>query len=196
MPKFGLPQSAVTLLFLCSTALAQPDLPSRDGASTTPAGKSSRPRIEDYADQDSFVADLLAWKRQRKRLQQRSMTGNHSGNAEQQSSDWHHVTGPEDLETALRNAQGYQQPHYRTPLRYNRTTHISFPLPHLRRGQMAQETIKGLGTPPPLRVPIRDIPDDILEQTQEVQRLNVPGQRFPLPTTKPVSPQQVSNVRR
>ena len=56
---------------------------------------------------------------------------------------WHNVTGPEDIDQAVRNAWGYQQPEYEDPLRFDRSTHISFPLPPLPGAAMSEHTIEG-----------------------------------------------------
>lgn len=95
-----------------------------------------RPQISDYEDQTAFVADVLAWEKLRDHL-----ASNPAPEPEQAETahDWHHVTGPEDLDTAIMNAEGYEQPVYREQLRFNRTTHISFPLPKLDSREMAEK---------------------------------------------------------
>ncbi|MEE4252289.1 MAG: hypothetical protein V2I38_16995 [Alcanivoracaceae bacterium] len=107
-----------------------------------------RPKIENYQDREAFVADILLWQRERDELSARAARGElpplpaESG-AEHDPDDWHTITGPEDLDTAVRNASGYQQPNYAEPLRFNRTTHISFPLESLATEDMADKAIDG-----------------------------------------------------
>lgn len=69
------------------------------------------------------------------------LTGAPAGAGERKP--WHTVTGPENLDQAVRNAWGYQQPEYEEPLRFDRTTHISFPLPALPGSAMSEHTIEG-----------------------------------------------------
>src|SRR5690606_7970122 len=95
-----------------------------------------RPQISDYEDQAAFVADVLAWEKLRDQLANSPAPEPEPSSA---PHDWHHVTGPEDLETAIMNAEGYEQPVYREQLRFNRTTHISFPLPKLDSREMAEK---------------------------------------------------------
>lgn len=104
----------------------------------TSAQLPSRPNIADYEDQSRFVTDVLAWEKLRAQLAEQppQETPPESEDAEH---DWHHVTGPENLDTALRNAEGYVQPNYKAKRRFNRTTHLSFPLQHLPADVMAHE---------------------------------------------------------
>lgn len=107
-----------------------------------------RPKIEDYQDREAFVADILLWQRERDQLSARAARGElpplpAESAAEHDPDDWHTITGPEDLDTAVRNASGYQQPNYVEPLRFNRTTHVSFPLESLATEDMADKAIDG-----------------------------------------------------
>ena len=107
-----------------------------------------RPKIEDYQDREAFVADILLWQRERDELSARAARGElpplpADSAAEHDPDDWHTITGPEDLDTAVRNASGYQQPNYAESLRFNRTTHISFPLESLATEDMADKAIDG-----------------------------------------------------
>ena len=63
--------------------------------------------------------------------------------ASAERKDWHIVTGPEDLDQAVSNARGYQQPAYEEPVRFDRSTHISFPLAPLPGESMARQAIDG-----------------------------------------------------
>ncbi|MFP5430664.1 MAG: hypothetical protein ACLGHE_06735 [Gammaproteobacteria bacterium] len=53
------------------------------------------------------------------------------------------ITGPEDLEVAVELAKDISHPDYKAPIRYNRTTHISFPLPSIDGSDMSQASIEG-----------------------------------------------------
>ncbi|MCG8394273.1 MAG: hypothetical protein MI745_14435 [Pseudomonadales bacterium] len=129
-----------------------------------------RPEIRDYDRQDQFVTDLLAWQRRKTELENRLARGQAITTPPPATPrDWHHVTGPEDLDTALQNAEGYQQPEYQEPLRYDRTTHLSFPLAPLPQQQLSD---KALSAPqlPPAPVGQEEIPESILEDNARIQR--------------------------
>lgn len=51
------------------------------------------------------------------------------------------ITGPEDLEVAVELAKDITHPDYTAPIRYNRSTHISFPLPSIDGSDMSQASI-------------------------------------------------------
>jgi hypothetical protein len=106
------------------------------GTANAGAPPAERPRIEDYQDRDAFIADILAWREMHARAPSKLPEQNpaiHSdvSNDPYDPDDWHRINGPENLDMAVRKALGYEQPHYREPLRFNRTTHVSFPLEHL-----------------------------------------------------------------
>lgn len=111
-----------------------------------------RPRIEDYQNREAFVADVLAWQKDRDALIELARQGSLPKMSEESapdSHDWHTVTGPEDLNTAVMNASGYQQPVYKERRRFNRTTHISFPLPQLPVESLSASAVNdSLGKPP------------------------------------------------
>ena len=81
----------------------------------------------------------------------------------------------------MRNADGYVQPQYREPIRYNRTTHISFPLAPLPGQKLAD---KALSVPGALPNNLDDdIPEILLEDNVRIQReLSVSRTPLPLPT--------------
>jgi hypothetical protein len=119
----------------------------------SPAGDLSawlppRPKIENYQDREAFVADILLWRKQRDQLAARAARGElpplpSDTSADHDPDDWHRITGPEDLDTAVQKAHGYEQPHYQEPLRFNRTTHISFPLEQLPMEALSTNTVDG-----------------------------------------------------
>jgi hypothetical protein len=100
-----------------------------------------RPSLDDYDDPDQFVRELLAWKRKQRRASDHS--GQESEPQPSKQDDWHIVTGPETLEGALQKARGYTPPDYEAKYRFNRTTHLSFPLPRLEGEQMSGQAITG-----------------------------------------------------
>ncbi|MCC1496994.1 hypothetical protein [Alcanivorax sp. 1008] len=148
---------------------------------------SPRPKIENYQDREAFVADILLWQRERDQLAARAARGElpplpAESAAEHDPDDWHTITGPEDLETAVRNASGYQQPNYSEPLRFNRTTHISFPLESLASEDMSDKAIDGaLGAEHEQpEKPASAMTELLLEDLEEVTRLP-PNLEPPLP---------------
>lgn len=104
-------------------------------------GSHERPSLDDYDDPDQFVRELLAWKRKQRRASDHS--GQESKARPSKQDDWHIVTGPETLEGALQKARGYTPPDYEAKYRFNRTTHLSFPLPRLEGEQMSGQAITG-----------------------------------------------------
>ncbi|MCK0153528.1 hypothetical protein MWU49_07430 [Alcanivorax sp. S6407] len=143
-------------------SLAGPDLTDEQQGMLEQA-LGPRPEIRNYDRQDQFVTDLLAWKARRKELTDRLLEGEAILPPEpEKPDDWHHVTGPEDLDTALQNAEGYQQPNYKEARRYDRTTHLSFPLPPLGKQQLAREQLK------PVRPPLKG---NHRQPSTETQRL-------------------------
>jgi len=167
-------------LILCSVlagALASNQLYASEAGYLT-GWLPARPKIENYQDRAAFVADILIWQRERDALAARAARGElpplpaESG-AEHDPDDWHTITGPEDLETAVRNASGYQQPNYVEPLRFNRTTHISFPLESLAAEDMATEVIDGAleKAAQSKEQPANAMTEILLEELEEVTRL-------------------------
>jgi len=141
-----------------------------------------RPDIHDYSRQDQFVTDLLAWQQRKTRLTARLSRGESIAPPRPNTpNDWHHVTGPEDLDTAVSNAHGYVQPRYREPIRYNRTTHVSFPLTPLPGQQLADKALSAPGTLPDNLDD--DIPEILLEDNVRIQReLSARRPQLSLPT--------------
>lgn len=140
-----------------------------------------RPSIDDYQNQAQFVADVLAWERERDELARKLQTGELQIKRKPGSShDWHHVTGPEDLDTAVENARGYEQPRYREQYRFNRTTHLSFPLQHLPAEDMAHEVVEGerYQANPVLKEDAERLPTQVIEQLDRLQQA-APNQALP-----------------
>jgi hypothetical protein len=141
-----------------------------------------RPDIHEYDRQDQFVTDLLAWQQRKTRLTARLSRGESITPPRPSTpNDWHHVTGPEDLDTAVRNAHGYVQPKYREPIRFNRTTHVSFPLAPLPGQQLADKALSAPGILPDNHD--KEIPEILLEDNVRIQReLSARRPQLPLPT--------------
>lgn len=160
--------ASLFLLLWAGTCLAS-QLTAEDEAALQQA-LGPRPEIRNYNKQDQFVTDLLAWKARRKELTDKLLEGKEILPPQpEQPEDWHHVTGPEDLDTALRNARGYQQPNYKEARRFDRTTHLSFPLPPLGKQQLARERVEP--TRPPLKLVTPDTTlDPILEEASQLQQ--------------------------
>jgi len=128
-----------------------------------------RPNIADYTDQSRFVTDVLAWEKLRAARETQPLRATPS--THNTEHDWHHVTGPEDLDKALKNAEGYQQPNYREPVRYNRTTHLSFPLKKLAPEQMAVERAEEQARNPQAYAlsEIERLPETVINQLDQLQ---------------------------
>ena len=159
---------SVMMLALNGQALGAQDVESPQEALVRALGP--RPEIRDYTRQDRFVTDLLAWQRHKSELEAKLARGEPiAPPAPAPQPNWHHVTGPEDLDTALHNAQGYKQPNYQEPIRYDRTTHLSFPLPPLPQQQLSEKVLTG-ERPVPADPAKEEIPEELLEENTRLQR--------------------------
>lgn len=158
-------QIAIAAAALLLASLGQASGPSQTAGATSEA----RPNIADYQDQKQFVIDVLAWE---KRL--RSSTAANTSAIEQNGADnhdWHRITGPENLSTAIQNADGYVQPNYKKTYRFNRTTHISFPLPKLMSTEMAEEAATGSAAQlnDDLLTQMEKLPEQVVDQINQLQ---------------------------
>lgn len=125
-----------------------------------------RPRIEDYQNREAFVTDVLAWQKDRDAviaLARQGALPKISEESAADSHDWHTVTGPEDLNTAVMNASGYQQPVYKERRRFNRTTHISFPLPQLPLESLSASAVNDSLGKTPVK-PETELPNELAER--------------------------------
>lgn len=126
--------------------------------------EESRPRLEQFASYDDFLKAMVTWEA---RNQQPSpaapalATAPPAAPAPAQPSTRPipvpdgidptsetappplAITGPEDLEVAVELAKDITHPDYKAPIRYNRSTHISFPLPTIDGSDMSQASISG-----------------------------------------------------
>ena len=159
---------SVMMLALNGQALGAQEVESPQEALARALG--ARPEIRDYTRQDRFVTDLLAWQRHKSELEAKLARGESiAPPAPAPQPNWHHVTGPEDLDTALHNAQGYKQPNYQEPIRYDRTTHLSFPLPPLPQQQLSEKVLIG-ERPVPADPAKEEIHEELLEENTRLQR--------------------------
>ena len=159
---------SVMMLALNGQALGAQEVESPQEALARALG--ARPEIRDYTRQDRFVTDLLAWQRHKSELEAKLARGESiAPPAPAPQPNWHHVTGPEDLDTALHNAQGYKQPNYQEPIRYDRTTHLSFPLPPLPQQQLSEKVLTG-ERPVPADPAKEEIHEELLEENPRLQR--------------------------
>ena len=159
---------SVMMLALNGQALGAQEVESPQEALARALG--ARPEIRDYTRQDRFVTDLLAWQRHKSELEAKLARGESiAPPAPAPQPNWHHVTGPEDLDTALHNAQGYKQPNYQEPIRYDRTTHLSFPLPPLPQQQLSEKVLTG-ERPVPADPAKEEIHEKLLEENTRLQR--------------------------
>lgn len=151
---------------LVATALA---------ATSVYAGKlPPRPQLDHYDSEEAFVKDVLAWERRKRELAAAGESRNKAAETKATPHDWHHVTGPENLDEAVRNAYGYQQPDYKEKYRFNRTTHLSFPLERLAPGQLSRSVITGgLQDMPGEGRSLQPLPElrTIIEETNEMLEL-------------------------
>lgn len=112
-------------------------------ADTRPAPEDflpPRPQLSLYSSEHAFVAALLAWQRERDAVAEKIARGELAAPPPPPpEDDWHKINGPEDIDTALENAAGFTQPQYHERYRFNRSTHVSFPLPALPVEQMAAQ---------------------------------------------------------
>lgn len=166
-------QTTIMLISVMALALSGQALAAQGAESPQDAlarALGPRPEIRDYTRQDRFVTDLLAWQRHKSELEAKLARGESiAPPAPAPQPNWHHVTGPEDLDTALHNAQGYKQPNYQEPIRYDRTTHLSFPLPPLPQQQLSEKALTG-ERPVPVDPAKEEIPETLLEDSARLQR--------------------------
>ncbi len=90
---------SVMMLALNGQALGAQEVESPQEALARALGP--RPEIRNYTRQDRFVTDLLAWQRHKSELEAKLARGESiTPPAPAPQPNWHHVTGPEDLDTA------------------------------------------------------------------------------------------------
>ena len=140
----------LTLAFAALTAVSAPSLALQD---------EGRPRLERYASYDAFLKAMVAWEARQgspapiaalpapppvagttpstRPIPLPEGVDPTSETAPPPLA----ITGPEDLEVAVELAKDISHPDYTAPIRYNRSTHISFPLPSIDGSDMSQASI-------------------------------------------------------
>lgn len=117
-----------------------------------------KPRIEDYADYNSFLVDIMEYRRQ-KDSRGKELTTHNAARAAQGlppqqkgepetapsplARDPYAIRHPESLDEALERARYLKHPTYDTQLRFNRTTSQSFPMEPLEGEEMSVAELPG-----------------------------------------------------
>lgn len=149
------PFLAVALLGSTLPALAAEDMTPRPQRTFT-----EKPRIEDYADYNAFLVDIMEFRRQkaeRARAKEAlaaleaaggpvsdDTLANVAGQDRADLSGLYRVTGPESIDEALARARKLPHPVYDEPERYGRTTSYSFPIPQMEGDDMSAREIPGM----------------------------------------------------
>lgn len=140
------------LVFTALTLLSAPSLALQD---------EGRPRLEHFASYDEFLKAMVTWEA-RQTSAPPAVTAPAAAQPVAKAPSTRPIpvpegvdptsetappplaiTGPEDLEVAVELAKDITHPDYTAPIRYNRSTHISFPLPSIDGSDMSQASIPG-----------------------------------------------------
>lgn len=140
------------LVFTALTLLSAPSLALQD---------EGRPRLEHFASYDEFLKAMVTWEA-RQTSAPPAATAPAAAQPVAKAPSTRPIpvpegvdptsetappplaiTGPEDLEVAVELAKDITHPDYTAPIRYNRSTHISFPLPSIDGSDMSQASISG-----------------------------------------------------
>lgn len=118
---------------------------------------AEKPRIEDYADYNAFLVDIMEFRRQKQERQQartRNATpaaaladdtlGNVSGQRESDLRELYDISEPETLEDALARARKLPHPVYQEAERFGRSTANSFPMPPMEVEDLSARDVTGL----------------------------------------------------
>ncbi len=143
----------LSLAFAALTLVSAPSLASQD---------EGRPRLERYASYDAFLKAMVAWESRQGSITAPAASIPASAPVADSTPSTRPIplpegvdpasetappplaiTGPEDLEVAVELAKDISHPDYKAPIRYNRSTHISFPLPSIDGSDMSQASIAG-----------------------------------------------------
>lgn len=154
--KHPIVRALVTLALAAGLAAAAPAADNRGGQT----GKvfHDKPRIEDYADYNSFLVDIMEYRRQKdsrnKELTTRNAARSAQGLPPQRENEPEKTVSPlardpyairhaESLDEALERARYLKHPTYDTQLRFNRTTSQSFPMEPLEGEEMSVAELPG-----------------------------------------------------
>lgn len=121
--------------------------------------EEGRPRLDQFSSYDAFMQAMVAWESRPARPQAiKSQTAATTPRppatrpipvpegvdpTSESAPPPLAITGPEDLDTAVELAKDISHPDYTAPVRYNRSTHISFPLPSIDGSDMSQASVPG-----------------------------------------------------
>ncbi|HQV41797.1 MAG: hypothetical protein IT466_00850 [Moraxellaceae bacterium] len=118
-----------------------------------------RPRLEQFSSYDEFMKALIAWEVRpapEPKAPMRPSASTHASKApstqpipvpdgvdptSESAPPPLAITGPEDLDVAVNLAKDISHPDYKARIRYNRTTHLSFPLQAIDGSDMSQASI-------------------------------------------------------
>lgn len=118
----------------------------------------ARPRLEQYASYNEFLRAMVAWESRPAATREKPETPvpvaadaqlttrpipvpEGIDPTSETAPPPLAITGPEDLDVAVKLAKDIKHPNYTNPIRYNRTTHISFPLHSIEGSDMSQASV-------------------------------------------------------
>lgn len=106
------------------------------------------PRPEQYSSTDAYMKALLAWESRPASADSKAASTTHPipvpegiDPTSETAPPPLAINGPEDLDTAVELAKGITHPNYTAPIRYHRSTHISFPLTSIDGQDMSEASI-------------------------------------------------------
>lgn len=153
MPGKHFPAYLLAAAFLgsgCMSAFAADDLTPRPQRVFV-----EKPRIEDYADYNAFLVDIMEFRRQKQEKAAARAAASSAAAMDSaalagvaiQDPDagraLYDISGPESLDDALVRASKLPHPVYDEPERFGRTTSFSFPIPQMEGDEMADKEIQG-----------------------------------------------------
>lgn len=134
------------LILALAASLAAPAVAAADELTPRPQRVfQEKPRIEDYADYNAFLVDIMEFRRQ-----QREGTAAADAPAgvampaePVEDHSLYVILGPETIDEAVERARHLPHPVYRERKRYNRTTSQSFPLQQMDHPDMSGHLVGG-----------------------------------------------------
>ena len=130
--------AALCLPFFSSSALSAVTL--------AECGGLIRPNIESYDDYNSFMVEIISYKKKHrscKKIMAAAAKKNQAPRPNEEKLIISNDTGLENISRAVQNAKNFPHPNYSQPLRFNRTTAQSFSLPKVRTLDMGDHYIVG-----------------------------------------------------
>lgn len=137
----------VAVPLLATLLLAAWCLPATAADDMTPRPQrviADKPRIEDYADYNSFLVDIMEFRRQK--LERETAAAAAKAAAPSTSTEdpsLYRINGPESLDDALARASRLPHPVYAEPERFGRSTSFSFPIPQMEGDDMSANEVPG-----------------------------------------------------